>query len=305
MKHPTPTIVHTPGKLSMRDSWYGYLCIAPMVIGFLLFVAGPILTAFVMGFTDWSILGDTHFVGLGNYRKAFTEDPLFWTTFWNTLYFSIGVVPLNMILALLLAQLLQNKLPGIGLFRTVIFTPVVTSIVVWAIVWKFIFQTDNGLINAVLKVFGIAGPSWLYDAQLALPVVIFISVLKGVGYNMVIFLAALNDVPRMYYEAARIDGATRWKSFWHITMPMITPSIFLVLVLTMIGSLKVFGQIYVLTGGGPGTSTYVFVYYIYELAFKIFDLGYASAVALILFFIVLLLTILQWVGRKRWVYYEN
>jgi multiple sugar transport system permease protein len=292
-------------KLNARDSLYGFLFISPMVLGYILFVLGPMIVSFVMSFTDWKVVGDTHFVGIANYTQAFKQDPLFWKSFWNTLYYTLGVVPLNVILALFLALLLTNRLPGIGLFRTAIFTPVVTSVVVWAIMWKFIFQTENGLINIVLNLFHITGPAWLYDLKFALPVVIFISVLKGVGYNMVIFLAALNDVPKLFYEAARIDGASKWKTFWHVTLPLISPSVFLVVILTMIGSLKIFGQIYVLTGGGPGTSTYVFVYYIYELAFRVFELGYASAIGFILFTIILLLTIIQWIARKRWVHYED
>jgi multiple sugar transport system permease protein len=191
------------------------------------------------------------------------------------------------------------------LFRTAFFTPVVTSIVVWAIVWKYIFATDNGLMNQLLKLLHIQGPAWLYNFALAMPVVIVVSVLKNVGLNMVIFLAALQDVPKMYYEAATIDGASKPRMFWNVTLPMISPSFFLALVLTLIGSLKVFSQIQVMTDGGPGTSTYVLVYYIYQQAFKVFEFGYASAIAFILFFLVLVLTIMQWNLRKRWVHHEQ
>ncbi len=208
------------------------------------------VVAFVMGFTDWKLVGNINFIGFDNYHHAFTEDPVFWQTFWNTLYFTAGLVPLNMLLALGLALLLKEKFFGIGIFWTIIFTPVVTPIVVWAVLWKFIFQTDNGLVNMILKFFNVEGPAWLYNVTLALPVLIIVSVLKGIGYNMVIFLAALNEVPALYYEAARIDGASKWQMFWNVTLPMITPSIFLVSTLTMISSLKAFGQIYVLTGGG-------------------------------------------------------
>jgi multiple sugar transport system permease protein len=153
--------------------------------------------------------------------------------------------------------------------------------------------------------FHIVGPAWLYDMKLTMPVVIVVSVLKNVGLNMVIFLAALNDVPRMYYEAAKIDGASKWKTFTHVTLPMISPSIFLALILTLIGSLKVFGQIYVMTGGGPGTSTYVLVFYIYQQAFRLYEFGYASAIAFVLFIIIFALTLVQWKLRKRWVHHEQ
>ncbi len=288
-----------------RDKWYGYLFIAPMVAGFLAFILVPIIAALGMSFTDYSIFGDASFVGFDNFNKAFTDDPVFWRTVGNTLYFSAGLIPLNLILALSLALLLNRQLRGIGLFRTAIFTPVVTSIVVWSIVWKYIFATEGGMVNQFLKMLGIKGPAWFYDLDLVMPIVIVVSVLKNVGLNMVIFLAALQDVPLMYHEAARIDGASRWKTFTHITFPMISPAVFLALILTLIGSLKVFGQVYVLTGGGPGTSTYVLVFYIYQQAFTLFRFGYASAIAFILFAIILAITILQWNIRKRWVHHEQ
>jgi multiple sugar transport system permease protein len=297
--------IRRKSRLNHSEKWYGYLFISPMVLGFVIFLLGPIIAAFVMSFTNWSLLREFSFVGLDNYQRAFTDDPIFWETVGNTLYFSAGLVPLNLILALSLALLLNHQIPGIGFFRTAIFTPVVTSIVVWAIVFKYIFATDAGLVNQILKMFHIVGPAWLYDMKLTMPVVIVVSVLKNVGLNMVIFLAALNDVPRMYYEAAKIDGASKWKTFTHVTLPMISPSIFLALILTLIGSLKVFGQIYVMTGGGPGTSTYVLVFYIYQQAFRLYEFGYASAIAFVLFIIIFALTLVQWKLRKRWVHHEQ
>ena len=276
-----------------------------MVIGFALFLLGPIIAALGMSFTDWSLIGEAHYIGFANYVRAFTQDPVFWDTFWNSLTFSVFFVPLNIIATLALALLLKENIPGIGLFRTAIFTPVVTSVVVWAMVWKFILQTDNGLVNSVIKLFRDSGPAWLYDDSITMFTVIVVSLLKVLGINMVIFLAALNDVPAMYYEAARIDGAGRWRTFTKVTLPLISPSVFMVVIITMIGSLKVFGQIYVLTGGGPGTSTYVFVYYIYEEAFKMYEFGYASAVAFILFAIIFVLTMIQWSVRGRWVHHEQ
>lgn len=277
----------------------------PMLLGYFTFLLGPVLVALAMSFTNWSLFGDLKWIGLGNYHHAFVEDKVFLETMMNTFYFTILFVPLNIVLTLSLALLTQRQVPGIGVFRTAIFAPVVTSIVVWAIVWKYIFQTDNGLINATLKIFGIAGPAWLYDMDLAIPVVVVVSLLKSLGINMAIFLAALNGVPAMYYEAARMDGASRWKSFVHVTLPMISPSMFLVMMITLIGSMKVFGQIYIMTGGGPGTSTHVMVFYIYEQAFKYNEFGYGSAIAFILFLIIMALTLLQWYGRKRWIHFEQ
>ncbi len=292
-------------KLKNVDKIYGYLFIAPIVIGFLVFILGPMLYSFVMSFSNWSLLKEFKFTGLDNYKQVFLGDKKFWTVMFNTLYFSIGLVPLNLVLAFSLALLLKQKLRGISFFRTAIFTPVVTSVVVWAIVWKFILGTDGGLINILLKGIGITGPAWLYDMRLTMPVVIVVSVLKNVGNNMVLFLSALYNVPEMYYEAATLDGASKWQQMRKITLPMISPTIFMLFVITMISSLKVFGQIYVLTGGGPGNATRVLVYYIYDLAFKQYEFGYASAIAFILFTIILILTIVQWNLKKRWVHYEE
>ncbi len=284
---------------------YGYLFIAPVVLGYLVFMFGPILYAFAMSFTDWSLLRETTFLGMDNYIRAVKDDPIFWDSVGNTLYFSLGLVPLNILLALGLALLLKNKLPGIGLFRTAIFTPVVISLVVWAIVWKYIFATDGGMVNTLLQLLGLESVPWLYSKNWTMPVVILVSALKNVGMNMVILLAALNDVPKDYYEAAKIDGASKWASLKSITLPLITPALFMTTIITIIGSLKVFGQIYIMTGGGPGTSTYVLVYYIYRQAFLSYEFGYASAIAFILYFIILILTVVQWNLRKRWVHYEQ
>lgn len=294
-------------RQAKSEQLWGYLFISPMALGYVVFLLGPVLAAFAMSFTNWSLYTQNalQFIGFDNYTKAFTADPIFWQSVGNTVYFALGLVPLNIILALGLALLLKNQLFGIGIFRTIIFTPVVTSIVVWAIVWRYIFATDAGLINQLLGTFGIKGPAWLYNEALALPVVIVVSVLKNVGLNMVIFLAALKDVPVVYQEAARIDGASGWRILTRITLPLISPAIFLATTLTVIGSFKVFGQIYVLTGGGPGTSSYVMVYYIYKQAFGFFEYGYASAIAVVLFGIILLLTLGQWFMRKRWVHYEQ
>ncbi len=284
---------------------YGYLFITPVVLGYLVFMFGPIVYAFAMSFTDWSLLRETSFLGIDNYMRAVKDDPIFWDSVGNTLYFSLGLVPLNILLALGLALLLKNKLPGIGLFRTAIFTPVVISLVVWAIVWKYIFATDGGMVNTVLQMFGIESIPWLYSKNWTMPVVILVSALKNVGMNMVILLAALHDVPKDYYEAAKIDGASKWASLKSITLPLITPALFMTTIITIIGSLKVFGQIYIMTGGGPGTRTYVLVYYIYRQAFLSYEFGYASAIAFILYFMILVLTVVQWNLRKRWVHYEQ
>lgn len=292
-------------SLKSKEMWMGYLFILPIVAGYIIFLFGPIVYAFVMSFTNWSLFGNTTYIGLDNYIYAMRDDPVFWDTVVNTVYFSAGLVPLNIVLSLLLAMLLKRKIWGIGLFRTAIFTPVVVSLVVWGIVWKFIFSTDGGLVNLLIRTFGGTEIAWLFSETWTMPTVIVVSALKGVGMNMVIFLAALHDVPKDYYEASKIDGASRWETFKSITLPMITPAVFMITIITVIGSLKVFGQIYVMTGGGPGTSTYVMVFYIFKQAFRSYEFGYASALAFILFSIILVLTLIQWKLRKRWVHYEQ
>ncbi|RXZ80276.1 sugar ABC transporter permease [Paenibacillaceae bacterium] len=292
------------GPLAREAQIAGWLFVSPMVLGFSFLLLFPMGLALYMSLTDWPLLGDHQFVGLENY-KHIAVDPMFWKVFGNTVYFTVGLVPLNIVLALLLALLLSKSIKGIGFFRTTIFVPVMTSLIVWAIVWKYMFATDSGLINQILLMLHIKGPAWLYNTELAMPAVIVTSVLKNVGLNMVLFIAAIQQVPRSLYEAATLDGANKTKSFFNVTLPMITPTVFLTVVMTIIGSLKVFGQIYVMTQGGPSNSTKVLVYYIWEKAFKLFQMGYASSLAFVLFFVVLVLTLLQWQLRKRWVFNEG
>ncbi|MEK4006648.1 carbohydrate ABC transporter permease [Paenibacillus sp. FSL H3-0333] len=292
------------GPLAREAQVTGWLFISPMLLGFTLLLLFPMGKALYMSLNDWPLLGEHRFVGLDNY-KDIAVDPLFWKVFGNTAYFTLGLVPFNIVLALMLALLLSRSLKGIGIFRTAIFVPVMTSLIVWSIVWKYMFATDSGLINQLLMLFNIKGAAWLYDERLAMPAVIVTSVLKNVGLNMVLFIAAIQQVSRSLYEAAELDGAGKTKTFFNVTLPMITPTVFLTVVMTVIGSLKVFGQIYVMTQGGPSNSTKVLVYYIWEKAFKLFQMGYASALAFVLFFVVLILTLLQWQLRKRWVFNEG
>jgi multiple sugar transport system permease protein len=288
-----------------KEQWFGLAFVAPMFIGYCVFVLFPVLSTFVISLDQWSLISAPRFLGIKNYVKLFTADPVFFTTAGNTFYFMALLLPTNLVMTLGLASLLKANFAGVGFFRTAVFTPVVTSVVVWGILWKYIFQTDNGILNVILQSFGVKGPQWLYNIHLAIPIVVIVTQIKGLGMNTVIFIAAMQDVPSMYYEAAELEGASRWKQFTSITLPLIAPAIFLVTILTVIGSLKVFGQIYAMTEGGPGTSSYVFVYYIYQQAFRYYQFGYASAISVILFTLILLLTVAQWKLRKRWVHHEN
>lgn len=292
-------------SLEYSDSAWGYAFIMPMLVGFLVITVLPVIMTFVYSLTDKNMMSrTTNFVGLENFIQLFS-DKTFRSTMWQTLEFTVLLIPSNMILTLGLATLLKDKFKGCGFFRTAVFTPVVTSVVVWGVLWKYIFQTDNGLINSILKMVGITGPQWLMNLKMAIPISVFVTLVKGLGMNMVIFIGAMLDVPEEYYEAAELDGANKVQQFFKITLPNIAPSIFLVLILTTIGSLKVFGQVKALTNGGPGTSSYVMVFYIYQMAFQSYKFGYASAASVILFLIIVGLTILQWKTRKRWVFHED
>lgn len=282
----------------------GWIFVSPMVLGFAAILMVPLFQAFYMSLTDWPLLGEAKFIGFDNYVHILSDRD-FWRVLGNTFYFAAGLVPLNIVIALFLAVLLAKSMPGISWFRTAIFVPVMTSLIVWSIVWKYMFATDSGFINQILQLLGIEGPAWLYNPTLAMPAVILTSVLKNVGLNMVLFIAALQQVPVHLYEAAKIDGANRFTQFIRVTIPLITPTLFLTIIMTVIGSMKVFGQIYVMTQGGPGSSTKVMVYYIWEKAFKLFEFGYASALAYILFFLIMAFTLIQWTLRKRWIFHEN
>lgn len=292
-------------NLQRRENRAGYAMIAPMLVGYTAFIIIPLIVLFVLSMTNYSLFGKSAYIGWDNYVKLFTNDAKFVASAMNTLYFTILLVPLNLVMTLGLAMMMYRKFKGVGFFRTVLFTPYVTSMVAWSIVWKYMFQTDNGFINAFLHVLGQEPVNWLYSEAAAIPIAVLVTLLKGLGMNTIIFISALKDVPEMYYEAARIDGASAWQRFRHITIPMISQAVFLVLILTIIGCFKVFGQIYVMSKGGPATSSYVFVYYIYTVAFRSYKFGYASAVSTVLFLIILALTSAQWWGKKRWVHYEQ
>lgn len=305
MSNITKTCKRRRRSLEYRESIWGYTFIAPMLIGFLIITVAPVVATFVYSLTNKNMMSrTTTFIGLENYAKLL-KDKTFRSTMMQTLEFTLLLIPSNLVLTLALAVLLKDKFRGCGFFRTAVFTPVVTSVVVWGVLWKYIFQTDNGLVNSMLRMFGITGPQWLMNTDLAIPVSVFITLVKGLGMNMVMFIGAMLDVPEDYYEAASLDGASKWKQFTSITLPNIAPTIFLVLIMTTIGSLKVFGQIKALSNGGPGTSSYVMVFYIYEMAFKNYKFGYASAASVVLFLMIVALTIIQWKGRKKWVYHED
>ncbi len=305
----TPSITGAARKrpywtVKRRDRLAGYLFITPQFAGIVVFVLVPLVLVFWYSLHEWNVLaGSFTFVGPGNYQQLL-DDPTLPGVLAATAIFSIGLVILNLSLAMLLAVLLNQKLRGITAFRTLFFSPVVVSLVAWTIVWGFLLQNDGG-INGVLAQIGIEGPNWLRGETTAMLSVIVVQVFKNVGLNMVLFLAALQGVPRDLYDAAWVDGAGPWTRFRRITVPLISPTIILASIITVVGSLQVFAQIAVLTQGGPGISTTVLVYYLYQYAFQFHYFGYGSTLGVLLFVIVAILTYIQWRMRRRWVFYEQ
>jgi multiple sugar transport system permease protein len=298
--HPA-RLRRAPGiTLEMRDTVAGWLFVSPALLGFLVLFVGPLIAVAFYSLSEWNLLTQqATFVGLDNYVDALTRNPDFWQVVRNSLVFAAGLVPLNMALALVLALALSKKSFGAVFFRTVFFAPVVTSAVAWAIVWRFLLQGEGGTVNQLLAIVGIQGPNWLRDPNWAMVAVIVTRVIKMVGLNMILYIAALQTISNEYAEAARLDGANAWQIFTQITWPLLAPTTLVIMVLTTIGSFKVFDHIYLMTNGGPENGTLVLAFYIYEQAFKFFSTGYASALAMIMFVLILLLTIIQLLLRGR------
>ncbi|PSH70431.1 sugar ABC transporter permease [Phyllobacterium brassicacearum] len=286
--------------LKYREMLEAWLFISPTFIGFLVFFLGPLVAIFYYSMTEWNLLSQqAAFVGLHNFNDALLVNPDFWHVVRNSVIFAVGLVPFNMALALTLALALSRPFFGVVFFRTVFFAPVVTSAIAWAIVWKFLLQGEGGVINQMLALVGIDGPNWLRDPNWAMAAVIVTRVIKMVGLNMILYIAALQAIPRDYEEAARLEGASRWQIFRMIIWPLLAPTTLIIMVLTTIGSFKVFDHIYQMTGGGPENGTLVLAFYIYQQGFKFFNVGYASALAIIMFVIVMALTLVQVMLRRK------
>lgn len=291
-------------RLDGGDRWIGLAFVAPQVIGVLALGVVPFIAVIWYSLNAWTPLtGGFDFIGLDNYTRLF-GDQRFYNSLRSSFLFGVGLVVLNLVLALCLALLLNNRLRGISTFRAFFFSPVVVSIIAWSIVWNFLLAPEGG-VNGTLAMFGVDGTAWLTDPATALPSVVIIQVFKGVGMNMVLFLAALQGVPSEIKEAARLDGAGPVRLFFAVTLPMISPTVLLAGILTTIGSLEVFAPIQLLTKGGPADSTLVLPYFLYQTAFQQQQFGYASAIGVVLFIVILALTMVQWMSRKKWVNDEN
>lgn len=271
----------------------GAAFLAPNITGFLTFTLIPVFASFMLSFCQWDILSPAKFAGISNFTKLLT-DPLFWKYFYNTIFFMLGI-PVGMAVSLGLALLIALPLKGITFFRTVYFLPVISSMVAIALLWRWIYHPDFGLLNSFLRSLGIIDPpQWLSSTTWAKPAIMIMGIWQGAGYNMLLYLAALQGIPKTYYEAAEIDGASKPQQFVNITWPLLSPTNFFIIIMSIIGGFQTFGSIYVMTGGGPAGSTTTIVYYIFNNAFVWSNMGYAAAISWFLFAIIFIATLLQW-----------
>ena len=286
-----------------RELRYGLLFASPWIVGMAVFVLYPVLASLYYSFCYYSVLTEPRFIGLGNYLDLFT-DSVFWISVLNTFYYAIFALPLGIAISISLAMLLVMKLRGVTVYRTIFFLPSLLPVVALSILWLWIFNGEYGVLNYALGKLGIPGPNWLAEKNWAMPALIIMS-FWGVGHMVVIYLAALQDVPQALYEAAELDGANWWHKACHVTLPMISPVIYFNLIMGIIGTLQIFAQPYIMTQGGPGRATLFYTVYLYDNGFRYLRMGYASAMAWILFIIILVLTLLATRASRKHVYYEG
>ncbi len=293
----------TMTKQKVKNMAMAYLFLLPNLVGFLIFTLIPIVCSMGLSFMEWDSANPMVFVGFENFKRLWTDDT-FKISLWNTVYYSIFTVPLTMAAALGLAIILNQKMKGINIFRTIFFFPHVASLVAIAVVWNLLFHPTLGPVNNILRFLGIANPpGWTSSVDWAMPVIIIVSIWKSMGYYMILYLSGLQAIPRELYEAAKVDGANSFQRFKSITLPMLTPTTFFVSIMLTIACFKVFDLVSVMTNGGPGRATNVLVFNIYNTAFINYEFGYASAISMILFIIVLAITIVQFRAEKKWVSY--
>ena len=287
----------------VRDNIAGFLFISPWLLNMVVLISLAMITSLAISFYDTDFIITFKPVGLLNYRQMI-RDPLFYKSLVNTAYYTFGMVPLGIVFAIAIAVLLNQKVAVVGVFRTLYYLPSIVSGVAVSILWMYLLNPRFGLINQGLAVIGIEGPKWVYSQEWAIPAFILMGVWAA-GSNMLLYLAGLQGIPTELYEAARIDGSGAWHCFWHITLPMLSPTIFFNLVMGIIGAWQVFTQSYVMTGGGPNNATLTMVLYLYRKAFQQFHFGYASAIAWALFAIVMVFTLLVFRSSDTWVYYAG
>ena len=286
-----------------HETILGWLMVSPWLIGFICFSALPMFASLIISFTEWDMLSKPEWVGFENYKTLFFEDPLALHSLNITILFTIVSIPLNIVFGLALAMLLNTSIRGLAIFRTIYYLPAILSGVAVALMWRWIFSTEFGLLNALLSMIGIEGPAWLTDRIWVLPSFVIMR-LWSVGGGMIIYLAGLQSIPTNLYEAAKIDGANWWHRTRFITLPMLSPTIFFQLIVGFIFSMQIFTEAFIMTNGGPADASLFYLLYLYRQAFQYFDMGYASALAWVLFVVILVLTIILFKTGKSWVYYE-
>ncbi|MEN9938686.1 MAG: hypothetical protein RLZZ387_5265 [Chloroflexota bacterium] len=293
----------------LRDDIRAYLFVAPWIISLLAFTAYPVIASFYFAMTKYNILEPPEWVGLENFQRMFFEDPLFWIAVSNTTYYALISVPLSLLVALLLAMLLNQSVRGIGVYRTVFYLPSLVPAIASTMLWLVLLNPQSGLVNAVLETVGLPRLGWLRSAEWSKPGMILMSLWTGVGGAMLIFLAGLKDTPQSLLEAAEIDGANSWQRLRHVTLPLLTPTIYFNLIMGIIASFQIFGQALVAGGSGgsvgPRNSLLMYMLLLYRGAFRNFEMGYASALALVLFVVLVLLTLLVVRSSSYWVHYEG
>ena len=291
-------------SLAFREAIEGWIGVSPWLIGFIAFTAGPFLVSIALSMSDWRITVAPRFVGLQNYIKILTDDPNFWQSIRVTFTYVALALPLGLFGGLGLSLLLNQKVPGARTFSTIFYLPAVLSGVSVALMWMWLLNPEYGVVNTILSLVGIKGPNWFWDPDWSLPSVVLMSLWR-VGGSAIIYLAGLQNISPHLYEAAEIDGAGRWSRLRHITIPMLTPTIFFQLVMELIDAFQVFTVIYIITDGGPMRSTLFYLFYMFRTAFEDFDMGYASALAWIMGLIILSFTALVFKSSPLWVFYES
>lgn len=277
--------------------------IAPLALGWVVFFLVALSASLAISMMQWNILSPPQWVGLGNYSRLF-NDPLFIKTLGNSLYLVLLYVPASLLLSFLLALALNTHISFRSFYRTIFFLPLLTMPVASAAVWRWLYNPIYGLINYGLDLVGLPTPAWLADPNTAMPAIVAMLVWNVAGFNMIILLAGLQNIPRVYYEAAQIDGARGWQQVWNITLPLLTPTIFFLMIISIINGFQIFDQIYIMTNGGPAHSTRTIVYHIFDEAFQNLRMGYGTAMSWVLFFILFSLTAVQFTLQKRWVHYK-
>ncbi len=286
-------------KFNKRELIF-FAFVLPSFLGCVIFIFLPSVFSFILSFFKWNLISEIKFTGFLNYIDLLTSED-FWLILKNTIVYAVSVTVFATFIPLILASIIKNKILGKEIYKTAYFLPFITPMIVVAMVWQWIFDPNIGIVNYILK----SNLQWLYDSNLAMPALIFVSVWKLIGYNMIIFISGFSTINEQVYEAAKIDGATNKRIFFNITIPLLSPTIFFVLLITTISSFQVFDLIYLMTQGGPENSTNILVYWLYKNAFEFFNIGKASAIAYILFVFILTLTIIQWKLRRKWVLNEN